>query len=52
MLKEVFFSLKAGLSAEKIKWTDLANIHLTLVFLGDTGEDRIPQLSFNVEGKM
>lgn len=44
MLKEVFFSLKAGLSAEKIKWTDLANIHLTLVFLGDTGEDKIPQL--------
>lgn len=34
-------SLKALLGAEKIKWVDVANIHLTLAFLGDTEEKRI-----------
>jgi RNA 2',3'-cyclic 3'-phosphodiesterase len=29
-------NLKTGLVSENIKWTDIQNIHLTLVFLGET----------------
>jgi RNA 2',3'-cyclic 3'-phosphodiesterase len=40
-LLRMISSLKALLGAENIKWVDTANIHLTLVFLGDTEEKRI-----------
>ena len=40
-LLRMFSSLKAILAAENIKWVDQANLHLTLVFLGDTDEKRI-----------
>lgn len=40
-LLRMISSLKALLEAENIKWVDTANIHLTLVFLGDTEEKRI-----------
>lgn len=40
----IFSSLKAELSDESIKWTDAENIHITLAFLGDTDEARIPVL--------
>jgi 2'-5' RNA ligase len=35
---------KTGLITEHIKWTDPSNIHITLVFLGNTEEERIPPL--------
>jgi 2'-5' RNA ligase len=34
-------SLRALLGNEKITWVNMDNIHLTLVFLGDTEEERI-----------
>jgi 2'-5' RNA ligase len=34
-------ALKTGLRDENIKWTDQDNIHLTLVFLGDTDDGMI-----------
>jgi len=40
-LLRIMSSLKALLGAEKIKWVDPLNIHLTLAFLGDTEELRI-----------
>jgi 2'-5' RNA ligase len=36
--------IRSALSGEKIKWTDENNIHITLVFLGDTVEDVIPAI--------
>jgi 2'-5' RNA ligase len=44
-LLRMISSLKALLCAENIKWVDPANIHLTLVFLGDTEEKRIKILA-------
>jgi 2'-5' RNA ligase len=41
----MMISLKALLGDENIKWVDPANIHLTLAFLGDTGEKRIKILA-------
>ena len=38
-------AIKALLASESIKWTELANTHLTLAFLGDTEEKRIMILS-------
>ena len=38
---KVYYSIKALLGNERIKWVEPANIHLTLSFLGDTMEDRI-----------
>ena len=34
-------SLKSGLISENIRWTNLDNIHITLVFLGDTEEKMV-----------
>ena len=34
-------SFRARLNKEQIKWTNTANIHITLAFLGDTGENAI-----------
>jgi 2'-5' RNA ligase len=40
-LMRIYSSLRSLLGSEKIKWTDPANIHLTLAFLGDTADDLI-----------
>jgi 2'-5' RNA ligase len=40
-LTRMFTSLKALLGNERITWVNMGNIHLTLVFLGDTEEERI-----------
>lgn len=37
-------SMKAVLGSEKIKWVNTENIHLTLVFLGETEEKKINAL--------
>jgi 2'-5' RNA ligase len=42
--RKMISSVRSGLSTESVKWTDTANIHLTLVFLGDTDEAKIPVL--------
>ena len=40
-LKSMISSLRKGLSTERIKWTEIENIHITLVFLGDTENNMI-----------
>jgi len=47
---EMISAFKTGLATEPIKWTDTANIHITLVFLGNTEEERIPQLRSMLKG--
>jgi RNA 2',3'-cyclic 3'-phosphodiesterase len=39
---KLYSSLRNELEGESIKWIKPENIHLTLVFLGDTDETRIP----------
>lgn len=40
-LKSLISSFKLELKDERIKWTSLLNIHITLAFLGDTDENNI-----------
>jgi len=44
-LQKTLATFKSVLAAERIKWADPANIHLTLAFLGDTEEGKIKSLS-------
>lgn len=39
--RKLVSSMKDELSGESIKWTDTANLHVTLGFLGDTPEEKI-----------
>jgi len=50
-LLRMISSLKSGLSSENIKWTNPDNIHITLAFLGDTGEERIKIISAMLKEK-
>jgi RNA 2',3'-cyclic 3'-phosphodiesterase len=45
ILLDMISSLKSGLIKESIKWTNLDNIHITLVFLGDTEDKMIDPIS-------
>jgi 2'-5' RNA ligase len=44
-LIRIHASLKSLLGGEKINWTDPANMHLTLAFLGDTEDELIKVVS-------
>jgi len=44
ILTGMISALKTGLNNEVIKWTSPSNIHITLVFLGDTEEHVISQI--------
>jgi RNA 2',3'-cyclic 3'-phosphodiesterase len=44
-LLKMISSFKSVLKAESVKWTNQHNIHITLVFIGDTGEDKISGIS-------
>lgn len=43
-LSEMFSSFRLALKDESIKWTEVSNLHLTLIFLGDTDENRIKEI--------
>lgn len=44
-LLEMMSSLTSGLKTESIKWVNPQNVHITLAFLGDTIEEKIPSIS-------
>lgn len=48
-IKESINSFKFTHKEENIKWVELHNLHLTLLFLGDTEEDQIPTIIKNLE---
>jgi RNA 2',3'-cyclic 3'-phosphodiesterase len=43
-LLKMISSFKQTLKNESIKWTEIKNIHITLVFLGDTLENRVQEI--------
>jgi RNA 2',3'-cyclic 3'-phosphodiesterase len=49
LLKMIAF-LKEELGGDLIKWTHIGNIHVTLVFLGDTDENKIAGISAMLAG--
>jgi 2'-5' RNA ligase len=50
-LIRIYSSLRSVLGAERINWTDPSNIHLTLVFLGDTEDESIEVASIMLKQK-
>jgi len=50
-LLRMISTLKSVLTAEKIKWVDPVNIHITMAFLGDTEDDKIKILSGMLKDK-
>jgi 2'-5' RNA ligase len=50
-LLNLISSLKSGLINDTIKWTSVDNIHITLVFLGDTEDDAIKKIRFMLNEK-
>lgn len=49
--RKLVADLKYELSESSVKWTDPANLHLTLAFLGDTEENIIPAISMMLDEK-
>lgn len=45
-----FRELKTALGHESIKWVEERNIHITLKFIGETGEERIPAIGKALDG--
>jgi 2'-5' RNA ligase len=50
-LLKIHTSLKSILGGERINWTDIANIHVTLAFLGDTEDELIKVVSILLSQK-
>lgn len=50
-LLNIISSLKSGLIKDTIKWTSIDNIHITLVFLGDTEDDMIENVRLMLKEK-
>jgi 2'-5' RNA ligase len=46
---DIFRRFREGLSREKIKWVDPNAMHITLCFLGDTEEEKIPHLKNEIK---
>jgi 2'-5' RNA ligase len=51
LLQRMYESLRSVLGNEKITWVNLENFHLTLVFLGDTEEEKIKIASIVLKQK-
>ena len=49
-LLKMISSFKTALKNESIKWTEISNIHITLVFLGDTEDKRIKEIDTILSG--
>jgi len=43
--QHIYSELKAGSHYDKVTWVNPTNIHITLKFFGETGEDKIPAIS-------
>lgn len=43
-VKEAFETIRHKLRNERIRWTDEERLHITLKFLGDTDEEKIPSI--------
>jgi len=50
-LLNMISSLKSGLIKDSIRWTNIDNIHITLVFLGDTEDNVIEELRLMLKEK-
>jgi 2'-5' RNA ligase len=50
-LLKMISSLKAGLWGDNIKWTNTENIHITLAFIVDTGEEQVSVISKMLKDK-
>jgi RNA 2',3'-cyclic 3'-phosphodiesterase len=44
--------LKGGLAKERIRWTDVHNMHVTLAFIGDTNEEAIKGIISMLNSKL
>ena len=40
-ISEIYQQIKVGLEDEKVKWVEEQNLHITILFLGDTDENDI-----------
>jgi RNA 2',3'-cyclic 3'-phosphodiesterase len=50
-LLRMISTLKSVLATENIRWVDPVNIHITMAFLGDTGEEKIKILAGMLKDK-
>ncbi len=49
-MEEAIRRLQRSMHGERIKWVDLANLHLTLFFLGETQDSRIDSIIDGLKG--
>jgi len=47
--EKVFIEIKSKLKDEKINWVDNQNMHITLFFLGETGEKQISEIRRKIQ---
>jgi 2'-5' RNA ligase len=48
-VKSMFEFIMKSLNSERIKWVELWNLHLTLIFLGDTEEEKIDEIKAAID---